>query len=659
MLKTKKLVFLTFVCIIVVGLLSAAESKLTGQETPKWKQRQVTFGASVFAPGSTAEQIEKFYKDIQVEKFSGLGVTSFESYVRWNGIEPSPGKWDFSLYDKELEILKRNGLKWVPFLIAGPAYTTPDWFRKSTESVFYKCIEHGTESENQSIFNPALAKHVDEFIHQFAKHYKASGAIESVLLGITGDFGEAIYPVSGGGWTGNYHQHGGFWCGDKFAITSFQQYLKGAYHKIELLNKAWGTNFSGFSEVTPFLKVNKPSDRAWLDMIEWYRLIMERWADFWLKTTRKYFPDTPIYLCTGGDGPPEHGSRFSRQVKISAKYGAGVRITNEGSDYGTNFRLTRWVSSAGKFYNTFYGFEPASAVTPNGLIRRIYNVAASGAVQLFEYSGNVTSMVQPGNAPWDSAAKLYGGTIGVFKANLGNFEINHPLTKVAIFIPETYLVLKNENWGQFFGKLQLLRDLADFDFVDEGMAVDGALSNYQTLIMLEGNVVADDAAGKIENWVKDGGILAAPGAENIKRLNGMSFLTGFSTRASSTTNIGKLAQPYGKGYVVNFKPDLNYYMLFRTVLKNLIFKTNAINAKYMPLPEIDDFMDGVYTTLLDDGLLLLNTTDAPWEKEISLDKMTLEQLNSLGMKTLPIEPTIKITLQPQEMKRVRFVNEKR
>ncbi|MEW6203493.1 MAG: alpha-amylase family protein [bacterium] len=643
-MRNRNAIFFAISWLMSVCLLSIMGDVSTGGEITSRGNRQITFGASNFSPGAAADQIEKFYADIKVEKFAELGVTSFESYVRWSVMEPSPGEWDFAVYDKEIEILKKNGLKWVPFLIAGPSYTTPEWFKKSDKSVFYKCVEHGTESENQSIFNPALAPHVEEFIRRFAERYEASGMIESVLLGITGDFGEAIYPVSGGGWTGGYHQHGGFWCADKFAAAHFQKYLKEIYKNIESLDSAWGTAFRDFGEVKPFLKTDAPSPRAWLDFVEWYRVSMEQWADFWLKTTKKYFPNTPIYLCTGGDGVPEHGSRFSRQVKISAKYGAGVRITNEGSDYGMNFHLTRWVSSAGKFYNSFYGFEPASAVTPDGIVRRIYNVAASGAVQLFEYSGNVTGS--------DEAT-------GNFRDNIGKFEISHPMMKTAVFIPETYLVLNRERWGLFFNELGMLRDLMDFDFVDEGMAADGALANYQILVMQQGNIVADEAAEKIQQWVKRGGIFAASGIENIKRLGGMPFFDGFTARAPAATRLDKLAHPYGEGYIVNFRPDLNYFILFRTVLKNLIYRTDLIDKKYVPMPEIDEFMDGIYTTLLSDGLLLLNVTDKEWEKEISIDKRVLERLNSLGVKTLPAEADIKIVLKPQEMKRVKFVDEKR
>lgn len=201
------------------------------------EEMQITFGVTNFPPEAKKEEVFANYDSIQVGIFKELGATSFESYVRWSAIEKEENKWDFSIYDAEVEYLRKYNLKWVPFLIAGPAYTTPEWFKKSDNSLFYKCLEHNQISEVQSIWNPHLKKYIERFIKKFAEHYVNSGVIESVLVGITGDFGEAIYPVTGGGWTGNYHQHGGFWCGDKYAIKDFQKYLSKKYKEIKNLNE--------------------------------------------------------------------------------------------------------------------------------------------------------------------------------------------------------------------------------------------------------------------------------------------------------------------------------------------------------------------------------------------------------------------------------------
>ena len=87
---------------------------------------------------------------------SKADVTAFEPYVKWMMLETEENKWDFSYYDMLVDIYKEQGIKWVPFLIAGPAYSTPMWFKESDQSVFARCLEHDTETRTQSIWNPAM-----------------------------------------------------------------------------------------------------------------------------------------------------------------------------------------------------------------------------------------------------------------------------------------------------------------------------------------------------------------------------------------------------------------------------------------------------------------------------------------------------------------------
>ena len=39
------------------------------------------------------------------------------------------------------DVYRRGGLKWVPFLLAGPSYALPDWYYKSPEAQGYVCLE--------------------------------------------------------------------------------------------------------------------------------------------------------------------------------------------------------------------------------------------------------------------------------------------------------------------------------------------------------------------------------------------------------------------------------------------------------------------------------------------------------------------------------------
>ena len=432
--------------------------------------------------------------------YKALSVTSVESYVDWAGVEPEKNQWDWSQWDEQVAVLQQAELKWVPFLIAGPAYATPLWFQNSAESAVFRCLEHGTDSKVQSLFNPALPAQIERFIQAFAERYRDTGVIESVLLGVTGIYGESIYPAGPqGGWTtrltGDYHNHSGWWAGDQYAIKNFQQAMTKHYKRINRLNRAWQTEFSTFDEVVTFLPENAPNDRARAEFVEWYQQAMTDWSLFWVKVTRKAFPETPIYLCTGGPGIPMLGADFTAQTAAIARYGAGVRITNESSDYPHNFVRTREVASATRHYRTYCGFEPASKVDSSGVVARIYNATASGARQLHDYSNNTLNKGLP--------------SLQNYRANAHWLIPRRPIIKTAIYLSRESWALDTEAHERIFALARKLRDAGDLDLITRQSLADGHLRDYDTLILAHSPVLEEESAKAIEQWVRKGGHLIA------------------------------------------------------------------------------------------------------------------------------------------------------
>lgn len=426
-----------------------------------------------------------------------LGVTSHEGYVRWNLCEPEQGKYDWSVYDTFVDLYKKTGVKWVPFLIVGSAYSLPDWFYKQPGAQGYVCLEHGEQSDVQSLWNPALREHVARFIQAFCEHYRDTGVIESILLGVTGNYGEAIYIATGNDWTadthGKYHTHEGFWAGDPFAQESFRKWLTTKYGDLNGLNAAWKTQITDINAVKPFLKKDAPSDRAWIDFLDWYIGSMTDWCRFWLQETRKNFPNGEIYLCTGGNGNPDHGSNFGDQCKVAAAVHGGVRITNEGSNYEGNFALTRWVAAAGRQYGAYFSFEPAGDVNSIGVITRVYNATASGARGLHYYYPNLLNSEKASEnfARWGK-----------------EFKQRKPIAELAVYYPETFIKLEAKN--EFIDNLKAFRDCFDFDYMSDEQILDGGLSRIKALILVQGNVSEAKVWEKITEWVRSGGLLTYP-----------------------------------------------------------------------------------------------------------------------------------------------------
>ena len=110
-------------------------------------------------------------------------------------------------------------MKWAPLVVVGPAYATPKWYRESARSAALRLPGARHPSKIQSLWNPQLRPWVDRFIKAFAERYRDQGIIELVRLGVTGIYGETLYPsgpTDGPIFAipGLFHNHGGWWAGD-------------------------------------------------------------------------------------------------------------------------------------------------------------------------------------------------------------------------------------------------------------------------------------------------------------------------------------------------------------------------------------------------------------------------------------------------------------
>ncbi len=466
-------------------------------------------GSFVFAQSMEITICSVSHRDASAEEkldlLKQMGVTSIQTYVFWNKVEKKRGIMDWSEYDADVALFKRHGLKWVPFIIAGPWYVTPEFVRSDPEIVMLRCLEHGRESAIPSLWSPRLRDYVREYLRQFAEHYLPQNILESVNLGITGDYGEAIYSVIGN-WPGEYHSHAGFWCGDSLAALDFRRAMKELYAgDIAALNQTWKARYESFDNLSPFLPTEAPSLRARLELLRWYRDSMTGFAEYWLSAAREFFPGIEIYLCTGGDMAPEHGSDFSAQARAAAEYGAGIRITNEASSFPQNFALTRLVGSAGRFYGAYFGHEPASAVTPVGMLGRLFNAATSGARQLFLY--NTPELIA------EREGKPAFGEGGLYHLKYKDWQkIETPVIEVGLMYPTSSSTHVFKDYGTFRDLAAEIRRVTDYNFVDERIMQDGGPKNMSILIVIGADVLEGHTVQRISAWVAGGGVLFVLGS---------------------------------------------------------------------------------------------------------------------------------------------------
>lgn len=428
------------------------------------------------------------------------GFTSVQIYVFWNRIEPQRrGEFDWSYYDRQVKLIQEAGLKWVPFLIFGPAYGFPKWWLESDRHVGYRCLEHNTENAVESLWNPVWRDEVTRLLTAFAGHYLPMNVIESVQPGITGDYGEAIFPAVGN-WPGMYHTHRGYWCMDDYAQADFRRAMREKYGSVEAMNAKWRSHYADFEELRPFLRHKAPSRTAYFDMMMWYKASMTDYDAFWMRECRRLFPDTPVYMCTGGSEEPWLGADFAEQARASARFGGGIRLTNETNTFSENYYSTAHTVSACKHYGAYMGLEPVGPMLPKGVTARMFGSAAYGNRQIFHYYANLVSE-KYGHAGAERVKK-YAPLI----------RERMPESRVAMFWPLDQAWVEAQPVSKAIEQaMNYIRRQYEVWMLSETLVLDDALDRCSVLVMLGVSFTRREVLEKIARWVERGGVLLTDG----------------------------------------------------------------------------------------------------------------------------------------------------
>jgi hypothetical protein len=434
-----------------------------------------------------------------LQNLKEFGVTSVQIYTFWKGFEPERRRqFDWSFFDREVTLIQQAGLKYVPFILMGPKYAAPQWWLDSPGHFELRCLEHGKDSPIESIWNPHFRQEIRRVLQAFADHYLPWSVLESVQPGICGDYGEAIMPVTGN-WPGDYHTHLGYWCGGTDALASFHDWLTQKFTTVESLNRAWHSHYTRIEEITPFQVHQVPSRTAYFDFLEWYRGSMTEYAEFWMQTCRQIFPDTPVYLCTGGVEEPQQASLFSNQARIAARHGGGLRLTSEGNKFYDNFFQTAYTRSACDFYGAYLGLEPVGPMTDKGVVARIFGSADYGNRQMFHYYANLFDGLTP--RPAAEALRRYLPLIQ-----------QRPLEpSVAFFWQGDYAALNGGMPDNVKRALRFVRRMTSCLPVNEELILDGALERHTLLVIPLPGFTSRPVLEQIARWVREGGVVLQAG----------------------------------------------------------------------------------------------------------------------------------------------------
>ena len=230
----------------------------------------------------------------------------------------------------------------------------------------------------------------------------------------------------------------------------------------------------------------------------------------------------------------------------------------------------------------------------------------------------------------------------VFREYANYLTQEQPVVDVALFFPTTAhrLCLTNAFPPRLAAVGARLRDVMDFDIVDEELIADDALRLYRVLVWVEGNYVEERTLKALGAWIKKGGVLMWQGkdsAANCRRRDQIQFIAARIDPLSSWEAGGPLeiqkpdflrhlnahignragasvsdlsrsaavlgtvehrpaiwAMPHGKGWVIA-AGDLDQ-AAFCGLIRDVAYDLSKLDATKADAPEVDMNYAGVYAS---------------------------------------------------------------
>lgn len=205
--------------------------------------------------------------DDDLSDIAGMGATTVRiGEFAWHAMEPTPGDYDFSFFDRVIERAKAKGLN---VIFGTPTATFPAWLAATHPEILamdQQGNRHSFGGRRQYCYNsPVYRKAALNITERLVQHYGSEEGI--IAWQVDNEFGH----------------EGSDMCYCPICIEKFRRYLETKYKNINGLNEDWGTIFWGqtynsFDEIPgplPTITTHNPSLQ-----LEWARFRSESLLDF-------------------------------------------------------------------------------------------------------------------------------------------------------------------------------------------------------------------------------------------------------------------------------------------------------------------------------------------------------------------------------------------
>lgn len=539
--------------------------------------------------------------------YKKISISAIEDYLVWFALEPEEDKFQWKFFDNNYENLSKIGMKYVvyPWL-----HFVPTWYASSPEYVPYRCLEHNLPTNSPSIWAHSTLKIYDGFFKKLKEHFEDK--INGIIVPFPADYGEAGYPVGflmmGPKWffgkeqSERTHFHRGFWCNDSYAQENFRNYVIGKYGNLPNLNREWQTNFRTKERIE--FPENQDKKRYWLDFVEWYHHSLTNFVVQAVKVANRYFATTPMEIKIGHS---EEALAYGKDITGLVKAGKENNFRIHSTHGSQSHRHYKRFSSACKFYNVPLITEPPAEVNREAELSRIFKDASNGTAEFFDYTPNLMQASD------------------VFQKYQKFMRGEKSIVDVALFFPTTnhYLHPEMDDPPRLVVASEDIRDVFDYDIIDERLIIDGALENYRILIFFEGNVIEDKTLHKIKQWIEGGGVVVFYDFGVVETVEGDKRYYNEIFRPNSVNlKFGQevRVQRIGKGWTVFYPYPWEKRDGYYEVLRGLVYHLSTLDLSKKDALAVDDEWDKVQATRFKNWVLYLNPTDKEVKKKIRLSK---------------------------------------
>ncbi len=498
-------------------------------------QKQFFPFGSMYAPVARATEVPPSEWEKDVVQMKRLGLTMFRSWASWDRIERIEGVRDFSMLDRIFRIAERHGMKIMLNFggfssIAGVYH--PEWLIKD-----YKCEVVRTEPETPGAGmdrrlicydDPVFVEKAHDFMAEVVSRYSKSPALHCWLIS-----SEAC----------------GNGCVCRHSLDKFRTWLRHKYRRIGNLNGAWSdeypVSYKSWDEVRP-IKFGYPCQ------LDWQQFSEDNLAAVLAGIDRLIKKHDPLKRTTTvNPNPYQLDSRswfdkcsFWKTARVVDVLGIShyhLQYPHHGDrPYVPACYLDRVRSASKKNYFWIVETQAGPAlwdldsdspyhVSEDEAIMRYWQMLGHGAraISSWLYRTRIKAKQagEFGLVGWDGSptdrAKRVGELSSLLQKNADMFLSYEYKAEIAILssystlhqgILEGYENLEDKKYNQhsWLGAYKLIWGLKlQADFIDDSGILEGNLSKYKVLIAPFVPNISAGVAGRIREFVENGGRIIA------------------------------------------------------------------------------------------------------------------------------------------------------